>query len=79
MSQFSRLRQALTPKSGSVVLAFFLAFLLEMLARLGRIALFLILVVLGVGLYALGVFVAHKLGFHPSIIVGGFVPLWSRA
>lgn len=75
MSRFSSIRQALTPKKGGVVLAFLLAFLLEMISRLGRVAIISGLIVLGVVVYALGIAVAHKLGFHPSLIVGGFVPL----
>ena len=58
MSGFSNLRRALTPKSGGVVLAFVLAFLLEMVKTVGQVvtAVFLLIVffaAIGFGIYGL--------------------------
>lgn len=67
MSQFSKLKAALTPKSGGTVLAFVLAFLLELLMRLGKIALWVLVIALVLGLGVAVVYVAHRFGLQPTV------------
>lgn len=74
MSQFSKLKSVLTPKSGGAVTAFVIAFLLELVVRLGKIALFVLIVLLMIGLVAVGVFVGHKLG--TAFLGATMLPVW---
>ena len=62
MGGFSKLKAALTPKSGGALMAFVLALLLEIVVHVGKVALFVLIVLLMVGLVALGVLIGHKLG-----------------
>lgn len=75
MSQLSKLRERLTPKSGGAVTAFVLAILLELLMHLGRFALLLLIIVFCIGVFALVSFIGAKIGAH-FLMAGAAIPLW---
>ena len=60
MSTFSKLKAALTPKNGGALTAFLLAAVLELLMKVGKVGVFLLIVFGMLSLVVLGVYLGHK-------------------